>query len=85
MSTSFYAGLSDSMQQTRQMISIKFAIFIILLLGLFVAAWLPFLRKLNSKVWMTKGMLNMIPLNLVSSNSKLKGQLITGSILNSVK
>jgi hypothetical protein len=52
---------------------------------MFLGAWIPFLRKLNMKIWMTKGMLNMIPMDLVSHNEKLKEQLISGNILNYVK
>ncbi len=63
------------------MIAIKFSVFTIVMLVLFVGAWLPFMRSLNAKIWMTKGMLNMIPLEMVSSNDKLKEQLITGNIL----
>lgn len=85
MSATFSVGFGEYLQQAQQTSSIKFSLFIILLLGMFVLAWLPFLRGLNRKIWMTKGMLSMIPLSMVSSNEKLKEQLISGSILNSVK
>lgn len=81
----FSAAFTETLALTKQMVSIKFAVFVILLLVLFVFAWLPFLRELNAKIWMTKGMLNMIPLRLVSQNEKLKEQLISGNILSSVK
>jgi len=81
----FLQGVSDSLEQTSQTIAIKFAVFTFVMLVLFVAAWLPFMRSLNAMIWMTKGMLNMIPLDMITRNDKLKEKLTTGSILRYVK
>jgi hypothetical protein len=65
--------------------SAKFAVFVVIVLVLFVVAWLPFLRELNARIWTAKGMLNMLPMSLVTANDKLREQLTSGSILKSVK
>ena len=39
---------------------------------LYIVIWKPYLKKLNMKIWRTKGMLNMIPMSMISKNEKLK-------------
>lgn len=65
--------------------SIKFSIFIILIMVVFFFIWTPYLRNLNTKIWRTKGMLNMIPMDIISKNENLKNAFISGDILQAVK
>ena len=43
---------------------------------IYIFVWLPYLRSLNSKVWRTKGMLNMIPLDVITKHPTLKNAFI---------
>mmetsp|Transcript_69131 Transcript_69131/g.104234 ORF Transcript_69131/g.104234 Transcript_69131/m.104234 type:complete len:103 (+) Transcript_69131:599-907(+) len=64
---------------------IKFSVFIILLFLVFLVIWSPYLNNLNTKIWRTKGMLNMIPMDIISKNENLKNAFISGDILQAVK
>lgn len=64
---------------------IKFSIFIIFMVVVFVLIWMPYLKNLNTKIWRTKGMLNMIPMDIISKNENLKNAFISGDILQAVK
>lgn len=81
----FKMELADYLQQMKLVFSAKFAVFVVVVLLLFVIAWIPFLRQLNARIWTAKGMLNMLPMSLVTANDKLREQLTSGSILKSVK
>ena len=38
---------------------------LIFLATLFMAFWRPYLNNLNNNIWRTKGMLNMIPIDVI--------------------
>ena len=76
---SSYCDYQDSTE------NIKFAIFIIMLFVVFLFIWTPYLKNLNTKIWRTKGMLNMIPMDIISKNENLKNAFISGDILQAVK
>lgn len=64
---------------------IKFSVFILLIFFVFFLIWTPYLKNLNQKIWRTKGMLNMIPMDIISKNENLKYAFISGDILQAVK
>jgi hypothetical protein len=64
---------------------IKFSVFIVMLFLVFLFVWTPYLKNLNNKIWRTKGMLNMIPMDILSKNESLKNAFISGDILQAVK
>lgn len=43
----------------------KIIIFAVFLLFLNIFLWIPYLTRLYKKIWSTKGMLNMIPLEII--------------------
>ena len=43
-----------------------YTVFNITLIIIYICLWRPFIIKLNREIWMTKGMLNMIPVNVVT-------------------
>lgn len=51
--------------------TIVFSIGIAGLAIFFLFIWLPFLKKLSKKIWSTKGMLNIIPLEIITRNEQL--------------
>lgn len=63
----------------------KFAIFLVGLFLVFILIWVPYLRNLSNKIFRTKGMLNMIPMEIISKNENLKNLFISGDLLQAVK
>jgi len=64
---------------------IKLVIFYIFLAIIGGFIWLPYLKNLSNKIFRTKGMLNMIPMDIISKNGNLKDLFISGDLLNAVK
>ena len=64
---------------------VKFAIFIILLFFVFVVLWHPYKKELNDKIYKTKGMLKMIPIDIISKDENLKNTFLSGNILQAVR
>jgi len=52
---------------------------------LFIVIWAPYLKRLKDKIFRTKGMLNMIPMELITKNENLKQLFLAGDILQGVK
>lgn len=81
----FVDNLNSYMSSEENIEKIKFSIFIIMIFFVFLFIWTPYLRNLNTKIWRTKGMLNMIPMDIISKNENLKNAFISGDILQAVK
>lgn len=64
-----------------QIDEIKFSVFIVVIFAIFLFVWTPYLRNLKNKIWRTKGMLNMIPIDIIKENDKLKKAFTSGDIL----
>ena len=64
---------------------IKFSVIIITIAILFIFVWTPYLKNLSNKIWRTKGMLKMIPLEIITKNENLKNAFLSGDILEAVK
>lgn len=77
----FLAYCSGSITTER----IKFAVFIVVGALMFLFVWIPYLRNLSQKIWRTKGMLNMIPMHLISRNQDLKDAFMSNDLLHAVK
>jgi hypothetical protein len=50
-------------------------IFLLLVAVVIIFFWLPSLSRLNSEVWRTTRMINMIPLDIVNNIPKIKRYL----------
>lgn len=85
LNLNFVASLNTHMDDQEYVEKIKFSVFIILIVVVFFLIWTPYLRNLNTKIWRTKGMLNMIPMDIISKNENLKNAFISGDILQAVK
>jgi hypothetical protein len=60
----------------------------VLLMSLFVCykiVWLPYLKELTQKIWRTKGLLNLIPMQIVKTNEMLKNEFTSGKFENAIK
>ncbi|KAL4466115.1 hypothetical protein ABPG74_004352 [Tetrahymena malaccensis] len=64
---------------------IVFCIYITVILAAFIFIWLPYMASINVKIWRTKGMLNMIPVEVIQSHDSLKNAFLHGEILSAVK
>ena len=65
--------------------SYKLGIFLFVIIIAFIFVWSPYLRNLNIKIWRTKGMLNMIPMDILQKNESLKGKFMSSDLLQAVK
>lgn len=63
----------------------KLGAFIGLIIFIFVGVWTPYLRNLSKKIWKTKGMLNMIPLDVIKNNSVLEEHILAKDIILAMK
>jgi len=64
---------------------IKYSVFLLFCAFVFVVLWLPYLRSLNEKIFRTKGMLNMIPLEVIMKSENLKNAFLSGNLMQAVK
>lgn len=83
--TSFEGKYQDFISKSKQTQIIKFVIYIIFCCFTFVLLWLPYRKSLSDKIFRTKGMLNMIPMDIITKNENLKGQFLAVEILQAVK
>ena len=56
-----------------------------MMITVFIFGWSPYLKNLNVKIWRTKGMLNMIPMEILQKNDNLKEKFMSGDLLQAVK
>lgn len=47
--------------------------------------WSGYLSELNIKIWRTKGLLNLIPMRIITSNDLLKNEFTSGQLENAVR
>ena len=82
----FYISAMDSyLQSSLDIFKIIFTMFILLLAFVFTFVWSPYLGNLSNKIWRTKGMLNMIPMDIIGKNENLKSLFMSGDLLQAVK
>lgn len=81
----FITVFEDYINETTNLERLKFAIFLVGLFLTLAFIWLPYLRNLSNKIFRTKGMLNMIPMEIISKNENLKNLFIQGDLLQAVK
>jgi PAS domain S-box-containing protein len=80
-SQAFYSYITTGLNNFK----IIFAVFIVFLALVYVFIWSPYLANLSNKIWRTKGMLNMIPMDIIAKNENLKQAFTTGDLLQAVK
>lgn len=81
----FLSNFGDYLDYQDNIEKIKFSIFIIFMVVVFLLIWMPYLKNLNTKIWRTKGMLNMIPMDIISKTENLKNAFLLGDFLQAVK
>ena len=83
--TSFGVNYENYLAKSKQTEIIKFVIYILFCVFVFVILWLPYRKNLSDKIFRTKGMLNMIPMDIITKNEGLKNLFLAGDILQGVK
>ena len=43
-------------------------VFFIMIFIIFMGIYIPYLKNLSNRIWRTKGMLNMIPMDILKNN-----------------
>ena len=78
--------------KTNQYNSYVFSIdLVIIILGIAILffvclfVWRPYIENLNNNIWRTKGMLSMIPMQVILENDGLKQAMTSGQLMQSVK
>lgn len=81
----FISNFGKFTDQQKEIEKIKFIIFILMISFVFFMIWIPYLSKVKKKIWRVKGMLNMIPMDIIGNNENLKNSLISDDITQAVK
>jgi hypothetical protein len=63
----------------------KLGAFTFMIIFIFVGVWAPYLKDLTTKIWKTKGMLNMIPLDIIKKNAVLEEHILAKDIIAAMK
>jgi hypothetical protein len=64
---------------------IRFTIFILGSFAIFLFLWTPYLKRVRNDIWRTKGMLNMIPMELITKNENLKNVFTSEELMQAVQ
>jgi len=81
----FLSAFSSYFEQMYLIQRIKFGGFFVVLLILILFVWVPYLKRLTSQIFRTKGLLNMIPMAMLKKNKALKETFISDEVLQALK
>jgi len=81
----FGSGFQSFIDTSSSMDKVKFSIFIIVLFLVLIVGWIPYQQVLKEKIFKTKGMLKMIPMELITKEENLKNLFLQGKILEAIK
>ena len=81
----FYDKLNSYIKQVFvvELLIVILGIVVLLLVCLFI--WRPYVANLNSNIWRTKGMLSMIPMEVILANDSLRTAMLSGDLMKAVK
>jgi hypothetical protein len=85
LTESFIDVFKGYIDESTNLERLKFAIFLVGIFLVFAFIWLPYLKNLSNKIFRTKGMLNMIPMDIISKNENLKNLFFSDDLLQAVK
>jgi len=81
----FLESFGDFIDNTVNLSKLKYGIFLLILLLVFFVVWIPYKTTLMEKIFKTKGMLKMIPIELITKDENIKAVFFGGNILKAVK
>lgn len=73
-------NINDRQSSSKMVIILTGTIFIGLVLVCWRLLWGPYLSELNIKIWRTKGLLNLIPMRIITANELLKNEFTSGQL-----
>ncbi|CAD8045670.1 unnamed protein product [Paramecium sonneborni] len=85
LNSQYAQAMTDFVDSEQQIEKIKFSVFIIGLLFIFLFIWTPYNKEMSRQIWRTKGMLNMIPFEMIKAQESLKNAFLKGNIIAAVK
>lgn len=77
---SAHSSIDKMVQQSELTIILSGSIFLGLVLLSWRLVWLHYLSQLNVKIWRTKGLLNLIPMRIITANDLLKNEFTSGQL-----
>jgi len=78
-------AFKDYLSTTSSIATIKFVVFLVGLIVVFLAIWMPYLGSLSSRIFRTKGMLNMIPEEIIGNNVLLRRMFVNPDLQQAIK
>ena len=81
----FISNFSSFTDEQKSVETIKFIVFVLMISFVFLIVWIPYLSKVKKKIWRVKGMLNMIPMDIIANNDNLKASLVSDDITMAVR
>jgi len=79
------SSINTLLTQSHLVIILTGVIFIVIILLSWRLVWLRYLSQLNVKIWRTKGLLNLIPMRIITANDLLKNEFTSGQLENAVR
>ena len=81
----FIVDMEKTLKNSQRFEMYKLGAFTFMIIFIFVGVWAPYLKNLSKKIWKTKGMLNMIPLDIIQKNSVLEEHILAKDIISAMK
>lgn len=82
-------GTENSVKATNEsyqlVLIICSTIFLVIVVGFWRLIWTIYIEELNNKIWRTKGMLNIIPMRIITANELLKNEFASGQLEKAVR
>jgi len=82
---SIEASIDSRVELSKLIIVLSGSVFILILLLCWKFIWANYLSTLNIKIWRTKGLLNLIPMRIITANNHLKNEFTSGQLENAVR
>jgi len=81
----FIQNLKAGLEKQGQFELYKLLIFFIMIFIIFLGIYIPYLNNLSVRIWKTKGMLNMIPMDILKTNIQLQEHVLHKDIYAAMK
>jgi len=81
----YLAAFNDYLSSQYTIQKIKFALYLVLRMGILLVVWIPYLKRLKNQIFRTKGLLNMIPMAMLKKNKNLRDIFRSNEILKAIR
>jgi len=85
LATDYTYAFNEYVKGELNIARIWFSLVVVYLLFTFLVLWIPYMRRLRDDIWRTKGMLNMIPMEIINENENLTDLFISGELIKAVR